>query len=466
MTFNSLKFLIVFAIFFMVYWTIPSGRVSVRKILLLVASLAFYMSFKPTFVLVLLLVTGITYWGGIVLEKESGRRWNIAWLITVLALLPLLIFKYFNFINDTFSCLLARVGMDWQIHGLNWAVPIGISFFSFQAVGYMLDVYHRRIRAERNVLDYALFVSFFPQIVSGPISKAAELLPQIKEQKTFDYSQGVSGLKYLLWGMFLKVVLADRAGSYVDTVFADFSKFSSAGCSLAAVLYSFQIYADFAGYSFMAVGIGKLLGFRLINNFNRPYLSVSVTDFWRRWHISLSRWLKDYVYIPLGGSRCSKKRNYWNILVTFLVSGVWHGANWTFVIWGLIHGVCQIAEKALGWNRKAYTGILRAFRIAVTFVVVTLAWVVFRSPSLSFAGSFLSQIYSSGGIFVADAPTLAICIMALCPLLLFDFLSEYKKGLLYSLMSRRIVAWPVYLVLLCLIVLAGCNGGSFIYANF
>ena len=217
---------------------------------------------------------------------------------------------------------------------------------------------------------------------SGPISKADELLPQIKKEHKFDYNQGVQGLKYLLWGMFLKLVLADRLGLYVDKVAADYMMYNGGTCMLAAVFYSLQIYGDFAGYSLMAIGVAKTLGFDLINNFKRPYFAISITDFWKRWHISLTRWLTQQVYIPLGGSRCGKIKNYWNILVTFLVSGIWHGANWTFIVWGLIHGFVQIVEKALGLNKKDSKGFVRLVRIVVTFSLVTVAWVFFRMPTL------------------------------------------------------------------------------------
>lgn len=232
-------------------------------------------------------------------QNAEKKKKHLVWLFALLGILPLLIFKYYNFINTSLTDGLATIGLKFAMPGLNWAVPVGISFFTFQAVGYMLDVYHGRIKAEKNFTDYLLFVSFFPQVASGPISKADELLPQIKEEHKFNYVQAVNGLKYLLWGMFLKVVLADRAGIYVDTVFAGYEKFSGVGCILASVLYSIQIYADFAGYSLMAVGIAKTLGFNLINNFNRPYFAASVSEFWKRWHISLTRWLTQQVYIPI-----------------------------------------------------------------------------------------------------------------------------------------------------------------------
>lgn len=391
----------------------------------------------------------------------------MAWCFTLLALLPLLIFKYYNFINNSLSDGLAAIGLRFAMPGLNWAVPVGISFFTFQAVGYMLDVYHGRIKAERKITDYLLFVSFFPQIASGPISKADELLPQIKKTHTFNYNQAVGGLKYLLWGMFLKVVLADRVGIYVDTVFGGYEKFSGAGCALASVLYSIQIYADFAGYSLMAVGVAKVLGFDLINNFKRPYFATSVSEFWKRWHISLTRWLTQQVYIPIGGSRCSKQRNYWNILVTFLVSGIWHGANWTFIVWGVIHGVFQIIEKALGWNKKESKGIVKALRIAFTFAIVTVAWVIFRSPSIGDAFALIGRYFTTDGMFIADIQTLLHITLAVTPLLLFEFGKEYFPRFYGKMQSYTVIRWLAYLAVFAMIVLIGVHdGSSFIYVSF
>ena len=350
---------------------------------------------------------------------------------------------------------------------MNWAIPVGISFFTFQAVGYMLDVYHGRVLKEKNFLDYVLFVSFFPQVASGPISKASEFLPQIKAIQKFNYAQAVSGLKFLLWGMYLKVVVADRIGIYVDTVFSEYQKFSGIGCGMASILYSVQIYADFAGYSLMAVGLGKLLGVNLINNFNRPYFSVSITDFWRRWHISLSRWLKDYVYIPMGGSRCSKWRNYWNIFVTFLISGLWHGANWTFVAWGILHGFCQIIEKMYGWNKKQYKGIAKAGRIILTFAIVTLAWVIFRSPSITDAVGLMMQYFTVSGTHIASGSTLVYIVMALMPFVMYETLKEFFPQLYNIFAGEKAIRWCIYLGLFCMILLTGVlDSSSFIYVSF
>jgi len=267
--------------------------------------------------------------------------------------------------------------------------------------------------------------------------------------------------------MFLKVVLADRAGIYVDTVFAGYEKFSGLGCMLASVLYSIQIYADFSGYSLMAVGIAKTLGFDLINNFKRPYFAPCVTEFWKRWHISLTRWLTQQVYIPLGGSRCSKLRNYWNILVTFLVSGIWHGANWTFVVWGFIHGLFLIIERVLGWNKKQSMGIGKALRIAFTFAIVTVAWVFFRSPTIGDAFGLIGHYFIASGKFIADVQTLLNLAIALVPLLLFEIGKEFLPNFYVKIRSYTIVRWCAYFAIFAMIILIGVHdGSSFIYVSF
>lgn len=350
--------------------------------MLIVVSYLFYMSWKPAFALALLAVTLITFVGGRVLDNmqyEKKKKHHLAWLFALLGLLPLLVFKYYNFLNESISVGLAFIGLKLVLPGLNWAILIGISFFSFQAVGYMLDVYHSRIRSEKNLLDYVLFVSFFPQVMSGPISKADELLPQIKNPHIYNHEQCKRGLQQLLWGMFIKLVIADRLGLFVDTVFANYSHYNGTTCFVASIFYTLQIYCDFAGYSLMAIGVARTLGFNLVDNFRRPYLAVSITDCWKRWHISLTRWLTQQVYIPLGGSRRGKLRTYWNIFVTFLVSGIWHGANWTFIVWGCMHGLLQIAEKALGWQKYEGRNFgIRIARMGITFLLVDFAWVFFK----------------------------------------------------------------------------------------
>ena len=479
MVFNSFNFWVVFPFIFGLYWLIPSKFNQWRKVFLVVASYLLYMNWKPAFAFVLLGVTLVTYWGGLVFDKESDRKNSkrLVWMFALLGLLPLLVFKYFNFINNSLTDGLAAIGLKFSMPGLNWAVPVGISFFTFQAVGYMLDVYHQRVKAEKNLMDYVLFVSFFPQVTSGPISTAKELMPQIKAVHKFSYEQGRDGLKLLLWGMFVKVVIADRVGMLVDTVFGNYQFYSGNVCLLASLFYTIQIYCDFAGYSWMAIGIAKTLGFDLINNFRQPYFATSITDFWKRWHISLTRWLTTYVYIGLGGNRCSKLKQYWNIMATFLVSGIWHGANWTFVFWGALHGVIQIVEKILGIDPKgrfANARVLKRLspvRVLVTFLLVNLAWIFFRMPTISGAFDVIGRmIHDRGSLNIVDvyngtAPVFIIAI-GLILLMLRDFVEE--NGLrCFSFLRKPLFQWCWYILLFVLILSIGVlDGGQFIYASF
>lgn len=480
MAFNSFTFWLVFPFLFIVYWLIPAKWNLWRKVFLIVASYLLYMNWKPAFALILLAVSLITYVGGYLLDDqadkkkelkvESLRRRRLVWCFTLLAILPLLVFKYYNFLNNSITDGLAIIGLHFSLPGLNWAVPVGISFFTFQAVGYMLDVYHGRVKAEKNLLDYVLFVSFFPQVTSGPISTAEDLLPQIKATHRFDYEQGKQGLKQLLWGMFIKLVIADRLGLFVDTVYANYIHYNGSTCFVASVFYTLQIYCDFAGYSLMAVGIARTLGFNLVDNFRRPYLATSITDFWKRWHISLTHWLTRQVYIPLGGSRCSKARTYWNILVTFLVSGIWHGADWTFIIWGMMHGVLQIIEKALGWQKyEGHNWAVKTVRIILTFLLVSFAWVFFRMPSIGDAFSILGRMFQDFGMpDVSDLGGSALLMLIIGLVILFfkDLREEFFKSR-FAFLESKVVRWAIYVALFCMILNFGVlDGGSFIYVSF
>lgn len=475
MIFNSFNFLIAFPLLFMLYYAIPAKRQAWRNVYLLAVSYLLYMNFKPAYAVILLGVTAITYAAARIVEKRknlSGGVKNILIAGVLLTLLPLLVFKYYNFINTSCMSLLSEVGLRFELPGLNWAVPMGISFFTFQALSYLWDVYYGKMKAERNFLHYALYVSFFPSIVSGPINKASLILPQIKALRPyFDYSKAVAGLKCMLWGMFMKVVVADRVALYVDTVLPRYENYSGLSCFAASLLYSVQIYADFAGYSLMAIGVGKLLGFELTENFRRPYLSYSVTDFWRRWHISLSTWLKDYVYIPLGGSRCSRLRNYWNIIVTFLVSGIWHGANWTFIVWGLWHGVFQVVEKALNQQKCRYGAFGKTVKIIITFLLVNFAWIFFRMPTLGEACGVIGRIFDFnwwGGLYLPEKTNTLFIVMGVAMLAVKDLADEYRPGGLRLMDSRHtVVRWAAYLFLTVLVLLTGVfDAGQFIYANF
>ena len=482
MIFNSFQFIWLFPLIFIGYyllsyllsWKFPERQCKISNALLLIVSYGLYAQTNMAYTLILLGVTLITYLFALLIERSDTdkRKKHLIAYGASLALLPLLVFKYYNFIINTTQSFLESIHSTPPpiLPGLNWAIPLGISFFTFQAVGYLMDVYYQRIKAEHNWWDYMLFVSFFPQIMSGPISKAKDLLPQIKTCRKFDATMATQGLKWFVWGLFLKVMMADRLGMYVDKVLDNYMFNSGTSCLLAVVYYSFQIYGDFAGYSFMAMGVGKLMGFNLINNFQRPYLSTSITDFWRRWHISLSTWLKDYVYIPLGGSRCSKGRNYWNIFVTFLVSGIWHGANWTFIFWGILHGLFQVVEKMLGWQKCTTSSkLIRFSRILLTFVLVSIAWIFFRQPTISDAFGVIERILTEhGALFKPSNKDVVFSLLSIGIVVCADLIREFQTKKFYRLIQAPIIVrWCMYYALLLLILLSGVfDSSQFIYVSF
>ena len=471
MIFNSFNFLVLFPIIFLLYYVIPAKYARMRNLYLLLVSYLLYLQYKPVYAVILFGVTAVTYFSALALADAKYPK-RVLTVGVLFSLLPLVFFKYFNFINDSISNALSVVGLHFDLPGLNWAIPIGISFFTFQALGYLWDVYYKREVPERDFLTYSLFVSFFPSILSGPINKASLLIPQLKRLRPyFDYAKAVSGLKMLLWGMFMKVVVADRVALYVDTVFSNYENYTGMSCFVASLLYTIQIYADFAGYSLMAIGVGRVLGLELTENFRRPYFAVSVTEFWHRWHISLSTWLKDYVYIPLGGSRCSKIRNYWNIFVTFLVSGIWHGANWTFIVWGCMHGICQIVEKMLGQQKCNYRLPGRIVKIIVTFTIVNFAWIFFRMPTLTDACGVIARIFDTTlpmTVYIAPLPTPPFIALGVVLLFMKDLRDEFFPDSLRLMDSNiRLVRWSTYVFLLIAILLFGVfSSDQFIYANF
>lgn len=444
----------------------------IANYLLLLISYLIYAKSDLVWCLYLIAITTVTYLAALFIERKQayGKRSYII-VGAILSLLPLGIFKYYNFIKENVSALFeATLGLQIGIPGLNWAMPLGISFFSFQALGYLFDVYYQRIKAENNWWDYMLFVGFFPQIASGPISKAKDLLPQIKSERHFNYTLCVQGLRWLLWGFFLKTFVADRLGLYVDAVFNNYEYQTGSSCLVASIYFAVQIYADFAGYSLMAIGVGAIMGFKLINNFRRPYLAVSVTDFWRRWHISFSTWLKDYVYIPMGGSRCSKARNYLNIFVTFLVSGIWHGANWTFILWGVLHGLFQIVEKALGLQKYEKKDALRIVRILITFSLVTFAWIFFRMLSLDDAFNIIGKICTdiASPVFreIGNNTNNLLVVVAFVIAISKDWIEEFTN---FSFFNNRniVIRWVSYLMVVFAILLCGVlDSSSFIYSSF
>lgn len=469
MLFNSIAFLLFFPIVCVIYFSIPPQMIRARNLLLLIASYYFYMNWQPAYALLLLTSTFVTYIAALGIGCFEDRRKKKICLVSslVLNLAILFLFKYYNFLSSNISMGLEACGLKIDIPEFGLILPVGISFYTFQALGYSIDVYRGTTKVERDFVTYALFVSFFPQLVAGPIERSNNLLPQFKQLHRFDYEAVMSGVKLMAWGYFMKLALADRCGIYVDAIFNNVDKHNGGSYLVASLLFPFQIYGDFAGYSLIAIGVARVMGFRLMENFRRPYFATSVGEFWHRWHISLSTWFKDYVYIPLGGNRVGRLRNYFNLLVTFVISGIWHGANWTFFLWGTLHGILLCIEKALGIGKQKFTGINKFFHWAVTFVLVCLAWILFRANSLSDAMMVIKGIFTNPGVPKPEYANFIAIGMAMTILLIKEFADEYQWPVRVADSKSWIVRHVYLVMMIAYIILFGVLGGDqFIYFQF
>lgn len=469
MLFNSLAFLLFFPLVCVLYFCIPTSHLRARNMLLLIASYYFYMNWEPTYALLLLTCTVITYFAAIGIGHFEGRLKKKLCLISgiVLNLATLGLFKYYNFLASNIERLLHACDFAIDLPGFGLLLPVGISFYIFQALGYSIDVYRGTTKVENDFPTYALFVSFFPQLVAGPIERSNNLLPQFKKKHYLNYESVMAGLKLMAWGYFLKLVLADRCGLYVDAIFNNIDKHNGGSYLVASLLFPFQIYGDFAGYSLIAIGTARILGFQLMENFKRPYLSVTIGEFWHRWHISLSTWFKDYVYIPLGGNRVSRFRNHFNVLVTFIISGFWHGANWTFICWGTLHGILLCIEKVLGFGKQKYTGIRKFGHWIVTFVLVCFAWILFRAPGMSAAKAIITGIFTNPGIPNPDYATFTAIGLAMTILLIHELSEEYQWGDRVMESKKHLLRPMSIALIIAYVILFGVLGGDqFIYFQF
>lgn len=480
MLFNSLQYLIFFPLVVVAYFSLSPKW---RTLLLLVASYYFYMCWKAEYVVLILGSTVLDYFVALKLHAELDARKRKYWLMTsiVANLGVLFLFKYFNFFSESFQLLFAEFNIFYDAPTFDILLPVGISFYTFQTLSYSIDVYRRKLEPERNFARFALFVSFFPQLVAGPIERATHLLPQFRKTFVFEYTRVVSGLRLILWGFFKKVVIADNIGRVVDQVYNLPEEQTGLTFALATYFFAFQIYCDFSGYSDIAIGSARVLGFDLMENFKQPYLSQSVREFWSRWHISLSTWFRDYVYIPLGGNRTIKWRWYYNLIITFLISGVWHGANWTFVIWGAIHGILLILGIQLARYIQPAKSVLGIWiRRIIVFHVVLLTWVFFRADNLHEAVqifSALTQLPSEilnlargipvlNGLGEFTISTVLYFILLLLILYSVDWLITQERARnLYKKSSALRMA--TYFILFYWILLGGYFGETtFIYFQF
>ena len=407
MFFNSLSFAVFLPIVFLLYWFVFNRTKSSQNLLLILASYYFYSCWDWRFLFLLVFSTFLDYYTGIQIEKNKNEKirefWF--WLSIGINLGFLGVFKYYNFFASSFATLLSDFGLKTSPFLLDVVLPVGISFYTFHGLSYVIDIYYKRIKAEYNFIDYSLFVSYFPLLVAGPIERATHLLPQVKVKRTFDYEKAKQGAYQFIWGLVKKVVIADTCAIYANAIFDNYTHMNSWSLVLGAVYFAFQIYGDFSGYSDMALGMSKLFGMDLLRNFNYPYFSRDIAEFWRRWHISLSSWFRDYLYIPLGGSKGSKMKQVRNVFIIFVVSGFWHGANWTYLAWGFINALyflpllllnknrSNIEMVQLHWNFGSAKEILHIF---YTFALACLAWIFFRAKSITDAFLYIKRIFTEG----------------------------------------------------------------------
>ncbi|QLG46682.1 MBOAT family O-acyltransferase [Costertonia aggregata] len=468
MLFNSIDFIIFFPVVFVLYWYLAK-TVRQRNAIILFSSYVFYGWWDWRFLFLIATSSLIDFLVGKAIGNSENLRVRKRLLYTSLAvnLGALLFFKYCNFFIDNFIEAFSFFGHKANFRQLNIILPVGISFYTFQTLSYTIDIYRKKIKATDDFLSFFAFVSFFPQLVAGPIERASNLLPQFYEEKRFAVKKFSTGLKFLILGFFLKLVIADRAAVYVNAVYNNVENHDGYTLIMATLLFSFQIYGDFAGYSLIAIGTAKFFDFDLMTNFRRPYFSASISEFWTRWHISLSTWFRDYLYIPLGGNRTTKSRWLFNIFITFLISGFWHGANWTFIIWGALNGGYIVLEKYIFKKRR--TGILN---IMLTFVLINISWVFFRANSVQDAYMILQKVVSTpGSLYIGMGDDIAALIYSLIAILML-MVMEVKKEFfnhLFSFSNNRyeFVRLSFFAFLIFMILYLGVfDESQFIYFQF
>lgn len=474
MELNSISFLGFFVIVFALYY-LAAKNTRIQNIILLIASYVFYSVGDVYAACLLLAATIVVYMVGIKVRCANKTKVRKTWTFIGISLSILLLgyFKYFNFFVSSFSLLFNSIGLKNNVGTFDILLPIGISFFTFRLISYLIEIYKENYNAESNFLEFATYISFFPTILSGPIDRPDKFIPQLKNNREFNYYNISKGCKLILWGMFTKMCIADNISGTVDRIWSGEAEMSMFMYIWGAILYSIQIYADFSGYSNMAIGIGKCLGIDVMQNFNRPYFAKSVSDFWRRWHISLSSWLRDYLYFPLGGNRVPKLRWMLNIVIVFSVCGLWHGAAFTFVLWGIYHAITQIAEKLLYGKRMKIATAHRFFswqsilQIVVTFVIITFGWILFRAPSLSDLNLYIENMFTSKFTPI----TLGVShftLMAIFVLFIKDLKDELGLTAFNVLNNKyKCIKYASFSILLLLILLYGNEANSqFIYSQF
>ncbi len=494
MSFNSFEFVVFFPLVVLIYFCMPAKW---RNLMLLAASYYFYMCWKAEYIFLIVISTIIDYAVGLRIGGEADAKTRKSLLlVSLVANLGLLfIFKYANFFSDSAREVLNSLNIFYGVPHFNLLLPVGISFYTFQTLSYTIDVYRGKKKPEKSLLIFALYVSFFPQLVAGPIERSTRLIPQFHRVNRFDMQRFIDGSQLMLWGFYKKIVISDRLAEFVDTVYGAPTEFSGIPLIMATVMFGFQIYCDFSGYSDIAIGAARILGYDLMNNFNHPYFSVTVPDYWRRWHISLSSWIKDYLYIPLGGNRVSRWRYYFNLFFIFLVCGLWHGASWMLVLWGGLHGLYMVGGAATRgvrsrlrqeFHAERFSGVLKFAGIACTFSLVTFSWVLFRGESIGdsyyiathlFSGlpsiSDLANLGSGGnvlGLAGIRCYSIRYLLVVVINVLFMEFVHilDRPKGTRRLLNGRpALLRWPAFIYMFWSIVFLGHYGYTeFIYFQF
>jgi len=476
MLFNSIEFLLFFPTIFILYWFVFNKNLKYQNSLILASSYVFYGWWDHRFLSLIFLSTIVDYVIGLNISNQSSKKKQklLLWGSVLFNLSVLGFFKYYNFFVDSWVELFSSLGYEIKsIWTLNIILPVGISFYTFQTMSYTIDVYRKKLEPTKDFISFASFVSFFPQLVAGPIERASNLLPQILKKREFQYDQVIQGLKLILWGMFKKVVIADSLAPIVDDIFSNYQDFGGGTLWLGAIYFSFQIYCDFSGYSDIAIGTSKLLGFELMSNFKFPYFSRNIGEFWRRWHISLSTWFRDYLYIPLGGSQEGKWKSIRNIFIIFLVSGFWHGANWTFIFWGLFHSILFLPTFMFNKNRNYTSSIIAAntllpslkefINVVTTFLLVTIGWVFFRSESIGDSFSYLTSMISNINIVTHLSPKISFYILVL---VLVDWTQRFDERNLFVTFPKLI--FKIFVIICVFLILINFKKESqqFIYFDF
>ncbi len=482
MLFNSLDFAVFLPIVFILFWFVTNKNLKLQNFLIVIASYTFYGWWDWRFLSLIVFSTVVDYSIGVLLSKEERvlKRKILLWTSIAVNLGFLGFFKYYNFFLDNFISAFSFFGMEINANSLNIILPVGISFYTFQTLSYTIDVYKRKLEPTKDIVAFSAFVSFFPQLVAGPIERATNLLPQFYKKRQFDYSKAVDGMRQILWGLFKKIVIADNCAQYANEIFNNSADYGGSTLVLGALFFTFQIYGDFSGYSDIAIGTSRLFGFNLMQNFAFPYFSRDIAEFWRRWHISLSTWFRDYLYIPLGGSRGGTSMKIRNTFIIFIVSGFWHGANWTFVIWGALNALYFLPLMLFNTNRnnigeiaagRSLPQMKEFFGIITTFTMIVFSWIFFRADNIMHAINYISEIFSLSLFEIPNFSGRRNGVITVFLIILFisiEWIGRNEQFAIASIVKNKkpIIRYVFYFILIFFITWLGGNQQEFIYFQF